>query len=166
MSREMEAAGHDVAALSGEPSGVVRIATECYTCYHWLPATLREFGATHPTVETRIVVEATRRPVRALLRRRPGRRDRQRGGSATGASRSSRSSGMSSVAVKRLDHPLAKKPFLEARDFARENFLTYSASARASSMSSVCASAGGCRATPLDFVELTEAMIEMAGRDW
>ena len=69
----------DVVALEGElreraegRRGLIRITTECYTCYGWLPALLARFARAHPGVEVRIVVEATARPLDAL---RAGRVD-------------------------------------------------------------------------------------------
>lgn len=37
--------------------GVLRIATECYTCYSWLPALLAEFAESFPGIEIQIVPE-------------------------------------------------------------------------------------------------------------
>lgn len=45
----------------------LRIASSCFTSYHWLPAALAHFGSHHPQVELDIVLEATRRTGVALV---------------------------------------------------------------------------------------------------
>jgi LysR family transcriptional regulator, regulator for metE and metH len=46
--------------------GKVRVATECYTVYHWLPTVLREFQNRWPKIELRVTPEHTASPVTAL----------------------------------------------------------------------------------------------------
>jgi LysR family transcriptional regulator for metE and metH len=50
------------------PEDLIRISTGCYTVYGWLPPVLRRWQPEHPRVELRIVLEATRQPIPALLR--------------------------------------------------------------------------------------------------
>ena len=40
--------------VSGQ-SGTIRMATQCYTCYHWLPRLLRDFKQEFPNVEIEIL---------------------------------------------------------------------------------------------------------------
>jgi LysR family transcriptional regulator, regulator for metE and metH len=60
-------AEEDIRRMGKEHAGVLRITTECYTCYHWLPPLLMHYRRKFPRVEVRIDVEATRRPIEMLL---------------------------------------------------------------------------------------------------
>src|SRR5215213_3008315 len=59
---ELQAKAGDFATARG----VVRIATQCYTAYHWLPAVLREFRDRWPNIDLRVAAEHTSSPIAAL----------------------------------------------------------------------------------------------------
>src|SRR3954454_9153047 len=59
-------AEHDIGEMGRDSAGSLRITTECYTCYHWLPPLLMRFRRTFPRGEVRIDVEATQRPIEML----------------------------------------------------------------------------------------------------
>jgi LysR family transcriptional regulator for metE and metH len=63
---ELARAEHDVQALARGDAGSLRLTTECYMCYHWLPRVARAFGARFPGVELQLAPEATRDPYGAL----------------------------------------------------------------------------------------------------
>lgn len=65
---EIARAEHDVQLLAQGYAGTLRVATECYMCYHWLPGVARALGARFPGVEVQLVPEATRDPYGALER--------------------------------------------------------------------------------------------------
>src|SRR5712691_880703 len=60
-------AEHDIREMGRDRAGVLRITTECYTCYHWLPPLLMRYRRTFPKVDVRIDVEATHHPIEMLL---------------------------------------------------------------------------------------------------
>jgi LysR family transcriptional regulator for metE and metH len=46
--------------------GEIRMSTECYSSYHWLPSVLRQFHLLYPNIELKIVMEATHYPLQKL----------------------------------------------------------------------------------------------------
>jgi LysR family transcriptional regulator for metE and metH len=46
--------------------GEIRISTECYSSYHWLPSVLKQFHLLYPNVELQIIMEATHYPLQKL----------------------------------------------------------------------------------------------------
>jgi len=65
--RELGEAEEEVKKMVSGEKGVIRISTECYTNYHWLPQVLRKFELEFPAVEVEIVFEATLKPVEKLI---------------------------------------------------------------------------------------------------
>src|SRR5256885_13797512 len=57
----------DIRQMGKEHAGVLRLTTECYTCYHWLPPLLLRYRRKFPRVEVGIEVGATGRPLDMLL---------------------------------------------------------------------------------------------------
>ncbi|MCV9932421.1 LysR family transcriptional regulator [Flavobacterium sp. LS1R47] len=47
--------------------GEIRISTECFSSYHWLPSVLKQFHFLYPNIELKIVTEATHHPLQKLL---------------------------------------------------------------------------------------------------
>jgi LysR family transcriptional regulator for metE and metH len=63
---DLDALASDVTQHVTGRRGRLRIATECHTCYEWLPPLLTRFHARHPGIEVGIVAEATGDPLAAL----------------------------------------------------------------------------------------------------
>lgn len=145
--------------LSGE-SGLIRMSTECYTCYHWLPPLLKTFNARFPNVEIKIVSEATRYPDRFLL---SGRLDL--------AIDSTLQKGVplkykklftdELVAVVPAGHPLALKPYLTAKDFLHEHYITYTDVIEESTVFQKILIPAGVKPARTTRILITEAIIEM-----
>lgn len=65
--KELDATESEIRKLISGENGSIRISTECYTSYHWLPALLKKFRSEYPNVEVEIVFEATHRPIEKLM---------------------------------------------------------------------------------------------------
>ena len=139
--------------------GVLRITTQCYTCYHWLPNLLKQFRVGHPTVDVQIDATATAQPVKSILE---GRLDlavmTDRITDRRLAHRPLFQDEM--FVIMSPTHPLATRPHVTAEDFAAETLLTYSPKEDNSVYQRVLVPAG---VTPkaIQQVQLTEAILEL-----
>ncbi|MBO6517935.1 MAG: LysR family transcriptional regulator [Bacteroidia bacterium] len=64
--KEVDTLKDDLMGMSDGTTGTVRISTECYTCYHWLPPVLKDFQEVYPKARVKVVSEATRNPMHYL----------------------------------------------------------------------------------------------------
>jgi LysR family transcriptional regulator for metE and metH len=158
---ELESACGEIQRMAKGESGVLRLSTECHTCYHWLPALLKKFNRKFPNVEVRIVVEATHHPVQALLH---GKLDLAIMGTKSAPEPRLRYEPLFQdelVVIMPPDHPLRQRRYVEARDFAGENLFVYDLPDKEITvLREVLVPAG---VTPKRFsrVQLTEAIIEL-----
>lgn len=57
----------EIRQMAQNRAGLIRLSTECYTCYHWLPPLLAKFRPGFPQVDVQIDVAATHRPLERML---------------------------------------------------------------------------------------------------
>ena len=139
---------------------ILRLATECLTCYHWLPSVLPELQRDHPHVSVRIVIEATRRPVAALLR-----------GELELAVVSSPVRERSLTVEKLFDdewavilppgHPLGQRSYVRAADLAAQPLYTHEATPRDVKRLRAHLLAERAPMPEIQAVPLTEAIVEL-----
>jgi LysR family transcriptional regulator for metE and metH len=145
--------------LAGGEVGTLRLATECYTCYHWLPPLLGTFRERFPRVEVRIELDATRRTVPAVLE---GQLDL---GIVSSEPEDPR------LALRPLfedelavvlprGHPLTRRRFVRPQDLATETVFIYPPREESLLLNGVLGPAGVQPARVME-VPLTEAILQM-----
>lgn len=161
--QELQEAETSVQNMKGGLRGIIRLSTECYTCYHWLPPVLTRFHARFPRVEVCIDVSATLHPAQALL---DGRVD-VAVMSAPPQNKSLHVSPLGEdelVLVMSPRHRLTAKRTVEPEDLAEETLLIYPPREDSTLINSVLLPAG---VQPYRVMEipLTEAIMEMAAAE-
>jgi LysR family transcriptional regulator for metE and metH len=63
----MQEAERTVRSKAGMEKLTLRVATQCYTCYHWLPSVLQGYKKQCPGCDVSILLEATQNPMQALI---------------------------------------------------------------------------------------------------
>lgn len=142
----------------GHPPAL-RISTECYTCYHWLPEIISRLRKKSAGAEISIVAAATPRPLDFLLN---GELDLAIISEIPAQSGIHHSPLFTDnlVAVVHKQHPLAKgRSLVTASDFANEHLITYDSK----ETSNVFAKEFFRDVQPhkVTRVQLTEAIVEM-----
>ncbi|HYR42147.1 MAG TPA: LysR substrate-binding domain-containing protein [Terriglobia bacterium] len=158
---ELRRIEEDIIGRSQQLEGVLRVSTECYTCYHWLPSRLKLFSERYSRVEVRFVLEATRRPFQALLENKldlaiASTRVRNRRLIYKPLFKDEL------MVIMRPDHPLASRSFIVAEDFVAEHLITYNAPKEDLTIFQEVLVPAGVIPRQHSQVELTEGVLEMA----
>lgn len=121
---DIQAAEREVAKLTHRPSGTMRIALECHTCFDWLLPIMHVFRKDWPEIELDLVSGFHPNPLELLDDGDAdliiGSQQKARRGIAWHALFR-----FEVLAVLPTDHPLRAKRYLAAKDFANETLITY-----------------------------------------
>jgi LysR family transcriptional regulator for metE and metH len=156
---ELDGAQKEIQKGGTAGHGLIRLSTECYTVYHWLPARLKVFQQKFPLVEFQLVVEATDNPFEALLERKLDlaiacTRVRNRKIRYTPLFEDE------VVVIVPPGHRMAGKKHVELQDFAGETLIIYPPKEESSLLNEILAPAG-VWPRRVQEVTLTEAIVEM-----
>lgn len=124
VANEIHAAERDLAKLSGNRAGTLRIALECHTCFDWLMPIMDEFRKHWPDVELDLVSGFHPTPLGLIASDKAdlivgSEHKPQRGIVYHPLFR------FEILAVLPIEHRLRSKRYLTAQDFARETLITY-----------------------------------------
>jgi LysR family transcriptional regulator, regulator for metE and metH len=148
------------ADCAGGAEDLVRISTGCYTAYGWLPPVLGRWQAEHPRVELRIVLEATRQPIPALL---AGELDLALTTDPIRHARLRRAALFDDelLLLVPAGHELARRGHATAEEIAREHLLVYDAPRDQLDIFTRVLWPAGIDARQVSRVPLTEALIDL-----
>ena len=158
--KELDIAESEIKKMMNGENGVIRISTECYTSYHWLPAVLKKFSNEFPNVEIEIVFEATHRPIEKLIE---GELDLAITSNPEHIEQVEFIQLFSDqmLAVVSNQHPWAKRDYVEAEDFQDVTLIIHSLPLDTVSIFRTQLTPKGIDPKKLIVLPLTEASIEL-----
>ncbi len=141
-------------------SGTLRLATQCYTCYHWLPSLMTDFNKEFPNVELEIFHNNDASVEDQILN------------GTIDVAIIYESSDRQNVDYHELfrdevfalvpaGHPWTKKAFVEAQDFENENVIIHSYPLESVSLFSQVLIPEGIKPKKVMQVQVTEAVVEL-----
>ena len=158
---ELDQAQADIVRMVKGESGTLRISTQCYTCYHWLPPLLKTFHKTFPEVDVKIVLQATHNPLEAMLEGKLDLALVSRGMSPHPRLQYVPVFEDELMVIMSRDHPFANKPYIEAADFRNEHLLVYELPDDDITILREVLKPAGVSPRKMSRVALTEAIIEL-----
>lgn len=155
---DLRLAEEDISRLATHQQGVIRVSTECYTCYQWLPPLLKPFHKRFPRVDVEIVPDVTRRAVPALINRKIDL------ALAHEAHRDPRLRIQpvfddEVVVLVARDHLLVKKPYVVSSDLANEHLIMHVPADESFFVKQL--TRDGVRPRKYSVILLTEAIVEL-----
>lgn len=157
---ELKRAEEDIKRIASNKEGLLRISTECYTTYHWLPSILKVFNRKFPNVDVQVVSDATLRPIEFLVERKLDLaivsgtiRERQIIIEPLFQDKL--------VVIIHPEHPLAKKRYVTAEDFADQHLFMYSEPLEEYTFYNAILVPAGIAPKRVSHIQLTEGIIEM-----
>ena len=158
--REIERARLEIAGGAIGRGELLRLSTECYTAYHWLPPVFQEFRSRCPGVELRVIPSAIGHPLRAL---REETLD-----IAIGVRREAYNGFVyhelfedELVVVMAPDHPLASEPYATAQHFAGEHLLLFTEDPFDTTLMRAVLAPAGVMPREISYVPATDALLEL-----
>jgi len=157
---EISRAEEDLKLMSQNGKGVLRLCTQCNTGYHWLPPLLQSFHRKFPGIDVQIMVNATDRPIEALLE---GQIDLALVTSDVDDKRLVRTALFEDelVTVVAPTHPFATRAYIDPEDFAEEHLIIYKADRHDSYTFNRILGPAGVEPARVSQVPLTEAILEL-----
>lgn len=157
---EVERVTNEITKQVKGESGIIRLGTECNTCYHWLPPILKLHQAEFPNVEFRLETNGTIAPLELLLNGKIDlaivyRKDNDKNIEFTELFTDD------VVALIPVNHPLAKKSYLRPADFEKETYITHSKELQESIFFEQFLRPQNIVPQKVMFIQLTEAVLEM-----
>lgn len=157
---ELVRAEEDLQSEAAGRTAIIRLSTECFTGYHWLPGILAPFRAAYPGVEVQIVADATADPLTALLESRldlaivhsPPLHPRVRYFPLFVDEM---------VLVTPPAHSLAGRAWVTPADLQPEHLIMYALPADMASVVRTFLAADGVTPHRVSYIQLTEAIVEM-----
>lgn len=149
----------EIKAENGSPR-LLRVTTQCYTCYHWLPTLMKKFQLKMPDTEIDIVPEAMNNPVEFLLKGLIDLAVTNNMKPANGI-RFERLFDDELVALVPSDHPLASKKIIQPADFAGQSLIIYKEDFGSDYFAEHVLIPQGIRTGRIIKMQLTEARVEL-----